>query len=322
MAVYSTMIRDDPDSRARLRVTPEQAPELPQLLLPRLLDRARHPRTRFTGADLPAARRRRATGPSSTSPPKTSASAPTPSNSSQPSTLAHPTRSSTVTAASRLRTRHPRHRQREYLAVPYEEKDAAKRLGARWDAERAELVHPRRRGPRAVRALERLESHSAAETAASATPNGNEHHRNDAPADEPAENTARPENEPTGRRAPARGAGRLRGRRPSRRTSPTARSAGSSDAGYPGHRRASTTRRRPTACASSRSWTASTRSAPPTSSTAPPSLPAALRRGLRDPRAARPRRPGAQVADRPRRVPHAQRHHRHLTASRSSTATA
>src|SRR5487761_1199464 len=29
MAVYSTMIRDDPDSRARLRVTPEQALNFP-----------------------------------------------------------------------------------------------------------------------------------------------------------------------------------------------------------------------------------------------------------------------------------------------------
>ena len=29
MAVYSTMIRDDPDSRARMRVTPEQALNLP-----------------------------------------------------------------------------------------------------------------------------------------------------------------------------------------------------------------------------------------------------------------------------------------------------
>ena len=29
MAVYATMIRDDPDSRARMRVTPEQALNLP-----------------------------------------------------------------------------------------------------------------------------------------------------------------------------------------------------------------------------------------------------------------------------------------------------
>ena len=29
MAVYATMIRDDPDSRARLRVTPEQALNFP-----------------------------------------------------------------------------------------------------------------------------------------------------------------------------------------------------------------------------------------------------------------------------------------------------
>ena len=54
MAVYSTMIRDDPDSRARLRVTPEQLAQLPQLLLPRVLDRATAPaRPRFTGQTYP-----------------------------------------------------------------------------------------------------------------------------------------------------------------------------------------------------------------------------------------------------------------------------
>ena len=58
----------------------------------------------------------------------------------------------------------------------------------------------------------------------------------------------------------------------------------------------------PTRCASSRSSTGSTRSGQPTSSTAPSRPAAPLRRGLRDPRAARPRRARARQPDRPGRA--------------------
>ena len=55
MAVYSTMIRDDPDSRARLQGHPRADPQLPQLLLPRLLDRQRNPDPLLHRPDLPDA---------------------------------------------------------------------------------------------------------------------------------------------------------------------------------------------------------------------------------------------------------------------------
>ena len=62
MAVYATMIRDDPDSRARLRVTPEQALNFPNYycLASWIASGTRAPE--LHGPDLPAARRRRRVG--------------------------------------------------------------------------------------------------------------------------------------------------------------------------------------------------------------------------------------------------------------------
>ena len=62
MAVYATMIRDDPDSRARLRVTPEQALNFPNYycLASWIANGTRV--AELHGPDLPAARRRRRVG--------------------------------------------------------------------------------------------------------------------------------------------------------------------------------------------------------------------------------------------------------------------
>ncbi len=62
MAVYATMIRDDPDSRARLRVTPEQALNFPNYYCLASWIAQRHPGAELHGSDLPAARRRRRMG--------------------------------------------------------------------------------------------------------------------------------------------------------------------------------------------------------------------------------------------------------------------
>ena len=62
MAVYSTMIRDDPDSRARLRVTPEQPLNFPNYYCLASWIAQRHPRPQLHRPDLPAARHRRRLG--------------------------------------------------------------------------------------------------------------------------------------------------------------------------------------------------------------------------------------------------------------------
>ena len=132
MAVYATMIRDDPDSRARLRVTPEQALNFPNYycLASWIANGTRAPS--FMGQTYPlpdvdeewaehhlAAQHERV-GPypeqlESTLDARAAGAEPD-GNGSQPATQ-----------------RPPHTSPREYLAVPYEEKDAAKRLGARWD---------------------------------------------------------------------------------------------------------------------------------------------------------------------------------------------
>ena len=138
MAVYATMIRDDPDSRARLRVTPEQALNFPNYycLASWIAGGTRAPS--FMGQTYPlpsvcgewaeyhlAAQDERV-GPypeelESTLDAREDAAA-ADGNGSMP-TMSEPSQSASA---------------REYLAVPYDEKDAAKRLGARWnpDAQR------------------------------------------------------------------------------------------------------------------------------------------------------------------------------------------
>ncbi|MHB1569774.1 MAG: DUF5710 domain-containing protein [Solirubrobacteraceae bacterium] len=133
MAVYATMIRDDPDSRARLRVTPEQALNFPNYycLASWIANGTRAPS--FMGRTYPlpdfgdewaeyhlAAQDARV-GPYPEELESTldarAAGAGADGNGGQPATARHAHGSPP----------------REYLAVPYDEKDAAKGLGARWD---------------------------------------------------------------------------------------------------------------------------------------------------------------------------------------------
>ena len=151
MAVYATMIRDDPDSRARLRVTPEQLLNFPNYfcLASWIANGTRAPA--LHRPDLPAAGRRRRVGRLS---PR------------RPGRAGRPvSRAPGVDARHARGRRAPDGRRRagpdgasasvaaRVPAVPYEEKDAAKRLGARWDPGARALVHPRRARSRAVRAL-------------------------------------------------------------------------------------------------------------------------------------------------------------------------
>jgi Domain of unknown function (DUF5710) len=131
MAVYATMIRDDPDSRARLRVTPEQLLNFPNYfcLASWIANGNRAPA--FTGqtfalpviddawADYHLAAQAERVGP-------------------YPEHL-ESTLDKHASAAPEAETGQPVQNgasgrsRREYLQVPYAEKDAAKRLGARWD---------------------------------------------------------------------------------------------------------------------------------------------------------------------------------------------
>ena len=250
MAVYATMIRDDPDSRARLRVTPEQAAQLPQLLLPRLLDRQRHPRPQLHRPDLPAPRRRRRVGRAPPRRDRPSASAPTPSSSSP-------------------RSAHPRHvsvgrRSRRSRRANGERAAALDALGPR-----AALVHPAGRPT-----VDRWRT----QPTAAQTPS----QRTRARTPRRRARTRRRDDRPARKR---RGAGRLRAPAASHRTSPTAPSAGSSDAGYPAPpprraRRAGA--RQPARARVPRPHQRDRRR--PTSSTAPPSSRASTTRTTRSSR--------------------------------------
>ena len=272
MAVYSTMIRDDPDSRARLRVTPEQLLNFPNYycLASWIAHGTRAPA--FTGETYPLpdvderwaeqhlAGQAERVGPYPEQLESTldthASEAKLDGNGSQPAQDASP--------ATSLR---------EYLAVPYEQKDAAKRLGARWDANAQSWYIPAGADPEPFARWRDPNHAPPPDTATSAHPERKRTppERRSVPTS-PLRTLRSPR---TSRRTAGAGArcGWTTRPRQSRRTSPTARFAGSWDAGYPGHRRGSRRRRRPTACASSRSLTASTRSAPLTSSTAPPSSP-------------------------------------------------
>jgi hypothetical protein len=128
MAVYSTMIRDDPDSRARLRVTPEQALNFPNhyCLASWIANGSRIPS--FMGQTYPL-------------PPggdewanhhlRAQACRVAPYPEQLESTLdvrAGRAQSDSGDVAARGAPA-----EREYISVPFEEKDDAKRLGARWD---------------------------------------------------------------------------------------------------------------------------------------------------------------------------------------------
>ena len=131
MAVYATMIRDDPDSRARLRVTPEQLLNFPNYfcLASWIADGNRAPA--FTGgtfalpviddvwADYHLAAQAERVGPY-------------PEH--LESTLdTYPSEALEVETGEPAQNGASGKSRREYLQVPYAEKDAANRLGAEWD---------------------------------------------------------------------------------------------------------------------------------------------------------------------------------------------
>ena len=139
MAVYATMIRDDPDSRARLRVTPEQALNFPNYycLASWIANGTRAPS--FIGQTYPlpdvgdewaehhlAAQDERV--------------GPYPEEARRSTLASHAADGPAAGATS------TRGVAREYLAV-YDEKDAAKR-SERAGTRRAELIHPRERPSR------------------------------------------------------------------------------------------------------------------------------------------------------------------------------
>ena len=211
-------LRDDDPRRPRLPRPPARHPragaELPQLLLPRLVDRERHPGAELHGPDLPATRRRRRMG----------RAAPR-----RPGRARRP-----VPGAARV---HARHRAG---------------LGSRSRSS----VSTRRR---------RLAPTSDAEA-----------------IDEPTAELAM--GPFAGSPAQARGAGRLRaargeGHRPRRQPGAPDRRPPDQGSTTPEADRPS-----PTRCASSRSWTGSTRSGPPTSATARTACPGSTTRTTRSSR--------------------------------------
>ena len=129
MAVYATMIRDDPDSRARLRVTPEQLLNFPNYfcLASWIANGTRAPA--FTGqtyplpasddqwADHHLAEQAERVGPY---PEELDSTLDVHTSDAEPD--------------SDEGSAHRPPAKREYIVVPYEQKDDARRLGARWDA--------------------------------------------------------------------------------------------------------------------------------------------------------------------------------------------
>ena len=142
MAVYATMIRDDPDSRARLRVTPEQLLNFPNYfcLASWIANGNRTPA--FTGgtfalpviddvwADYHLAAQAERVGPYPEHLESTL-------DTHKADKLDGDAKPVDALASSR----------REYLRVPYEEKDAAKQLGARWDSGAERWYIPTGRDP-------------------------------------------------------------------------------------------------------------------------------------------------------------------------------
>ena len=196
MAVYSTMIRDDPDSRARLRVTPEQLLNFPNYycLASWIANGTRAPA--FTGETYPLpdvderwakqhlAGQAERVGPY---PEQLDSTLDTHISDAKLHVNGNQPAQDTSVATSL----------REYLVVPYEQKDAAKRLGARWDPNTQAWYIPSGTDPEPFARWRDPNHAPPPETATSATPNGNEHQQN--ADDEPAQNIAGPESEPTDR---------------------------------------------------------------------------------------------------------------------------
>ena len=192
MAVYSTMIRDDPDSRARLRVTPEQAPNFPSYycLASWIANGTRKPS--FMGETYPlpelgdawanhhlAAQSERV--------------GPYPEQ--LKSTLdAQPTVGLGGNGCGAAATRPATTSEREYIVVPYEEKNDAKRLGARWDADAESWLVPAGEHPEPFARWRDSNRSRAPGTDTSATGNGpGPGHPKDAQANEAGQRNMTPE---------------------------------------------------------------------------------------------------------------------------------
>ncbi|MCI4337618.1 MAG: DUF5710 domain-containing protein, partial [Thermoplasmata archaeon] len=300
MAVYSTMIRDDPDSRARLRVTPEQALNFPNhyCLASWIANGSRIPS--FMGETYPL-------------PPggdhwarhhleaQTSRVAPYPEQ--LESTLdAHASDEGSDGENGSARGEAA---DREYIVVPYEEKNDAKRLGARWDASAQSWYVPGGVGPEPFARWRRSDGAESEERLG--------HTRRRRPRASPADQQPRRErSEVIGRWrerwASARRPGGLRGPGP---PPEHCRQSGPARGGTPGTRAAPGRARHARARQPPRARLPGShqrnRGRRPTRRRGPP--PPSLRRGLRHPRPPRPGRARTQIADQPRGVPHPQRQH-------------
>ena len=265
-------LRDDDPRRPRLPRPPARHPragaQLPQLLLPRLLDRPRHPRPELHGPDLPAPRRRRRVGRTPPRRPGRARRARTPSNWNRRSTPAQTQPKRTETAAGR-RWRSHRSRRRRASTSPSPTTRRTPPNGSERGGTRTRRggSSPRGSTPSRSRAGESLSVQRATARKARPPATGPDRRRMRGPGGLPMPRR-RPSQAGMDARASARCASTTN-RHPSRRTSPTARSDESSDTRYPGRRSRASISQRRTASASSRSSTGSTRSAQPSSSPAP-----------------------------------------------------
>ena len=195
MAVYSTMIRDDPDSRARLRVTPEQLLNFPNYycLASWIAHGTRAPA--FTGETYPlpdideqwadhhlAAQAERV--------------GPYPDQLDSTLDTHPPTTKSRSNGGEPARSASPGRLPREYLTVPYDAEGHRQATGSALGRQRAALVHPRRHRPRTLRPLAQPRPH----TARAATP-PDEDQRDAAPANDHTPRRQRQEHRPAGKRA-------------------------------------------------------------------------------------------------------------------------
>jgi Domain of unknown function (DUF5710)/Replication-relaxation len=175
MAVYSTMIRDDPDSRARLRVTPEQLLNFPNYycLASWIAHGTRAPA--FTGETYPL-------------PDNCDTWAKHHLNAQAERVAPYPEQLESTLDAHALEAPERNGREpapeREYIHVPYDEKDTAKRLGARWDADAQRWYIPTGVDPEALARWGNPNGPNPPAADAPATANGNEHAPAATPADE------------------------------------------------------------------------------------------------------------------------------------------
>ena len=189
MAVYSTMIRDDPDSRARLRVTPEQALNFPNYycLASWIANGTREPSFMGETYPLPDVGDKWANHHLTAQSERVG-----PYPEQLKSTLdAQPAIELGSNSGEAAATPPATTSEREYIIVPYEEKNAAKRLGARWDANAESWFIPAGEHPEPLARWRDSNRSRTPGTDAAAMGNGSRHPRVTR-ADEAAEATVTP----------------------------------------------------------------------------------------------------------------------------------